>query len=102
MAQSRSAGTPALLVFHDIRRGSMTPDSCRKQKGERHVADFVNGICTFLLSGWPRLQDEAGQDMIEYALLGALISVVAILVILAVGPFLDNFFTLVLNAFQKT
>jgi Flp pilus assembly pilin Flp len=41
---------------------------------------------------------EAGQDMIEYALLAALISIVAIGIILLVGPYLQNAFMDVVNA----
>jgi pilus assembly protein Flp/PilA len=45
-----------------------------------------------------RLEREEGQDMIEYALLAALISIVAIAVILLVGPYLRNLFQDVVNA----
>ena len=31
-------------------------------------------------------KDESGQDMIEYALLGSFISIVAIVVLIAIGP----------------
>ena len=41
---------------------------------------------------------EEGQDMIEYALLAALISIVAIALILLVGPQLDRLFQDVTNA----
>ena len=41
---------------------------------------------------------EEGQDMIEYALLAALISIVAIALILLVGPQLDQLFQDVTNA----
>lgn len=41
---------------------------------------------------------EEGQDMIEYALLAALISIVAIAIILLIGPYLDNLFRDVVNA----
>ena len=41
---------------------------------------------------------EEGQDMIEYALLAALISIVAISMILLLGPYLDNLFRDVINA----
>jgi len=40
---------------------------------------------------------EEGQDMIEYALLAALISIVAIGIILLVGPYLKNLFQDVVN-----
>ena len=43
-------------------------------------------------------QDE-GQDMIEYALLAALISIVAIAIILLIGPYLVDLFQDVVNAF---
>ena len=41
---------------------------------------------------------EEGQDMIEYALLAALISIVAIAIIILIGPYLDNLFEDVVNA----
>jgi pilus assembly protein Flp/PilA len=44
------------------------------------------------------LEREEGQDMIEYALLAALISIVAIAVIILVGPYLQNLFQDVVNA----
>jgi len=44
------------------------------------------------------LADEAGQGMIEYGLLVALISIVAIVVITAIGGGLTNTFQTVLNA----
>ena len=47
-------------------------------------------------------RDEEGQDMIEYALLAALISIVAIALILLVGPYIDNLFSDVTNALKKT
>jgi pilus assembly protein Flp/PilA len=40
---------------------------------------------------------EEGQDMIEYALLAALISIVAIAIILLIGPYLDNLFKDIVN-----
>ncbi len=40
---------------------------------------------------------EEGQDMIEYALLAALISIVAIAVILLIGPKLTGIFQNVVN-----
>jgi Flp pilus assembly pilin Flp len=44
-----------------------------------------------------RFTREEGQDMIEYALLAALISIVAIGIILLVGPYLKNLFQDVVN-----
>jgi Flp pilus assembly pilin Flp len=41
--------------------------------------------------------DEEGQDMIEYALLAALVSIVAIGVILLMGPYLKNIFQDIVN-----
>jgi pilus assembly protein Flp/PilA len=40
---------------------------------------------------------EEGQDMIEYALLAALISIVAIAIIILIGPYLKNLFQDVVN-----
>ena len=47
-------------------------------------------------------RDEEGQDMIEYALLAALIAIAAIAVIILVGPELKNLFQDVVNGLQKT
>jgi pilus assembly protein Flp/PilA len=41
---------------------------------------------------------EEGQDMVEYALLAALISIVAIAIILLLGPYIKNLFEDVINA----
>ena len=40
---------------------------------------------------------EEGQDMIEYALLAALISIVAIAIIVLVGPYLQDLFQDIVN-----
>ena len=42
-------------------------------------------------------QREEGQDMIEYALLAALISIVAIAIIVLIGPYLKDLFQDVVN-----
>ncbi|GAC1470401.1 MAG: hypothetical protein NVS2B16_18890 [Chloroflexota bacterium] len=41
---------------------------------------------------------EDGQDMLEYALLATLISVVAITIVIALGPYIKNLFQDVVNA----
>ena len=41
---------------------------------------------------------EAGQTMVEYALIAALISIVAITIIIVLGPSLDDLFADVVNA----
>lgn len=46
-------------------------------------------------------EGEDGQDMIEYSLLAALISIVAIAVILLIGPYLENAFQDVVNALNS-
>ena len=38
------------------------------------------------------LKDETGQDMIEYALLAAFISIVAIVAIRAIGPLVNTIY----------
>ena len=43
------------------------------------------------------LEREDGQDMIEYALLAALISIVAIAIIVLIGPYLKDAFQDVVN-----
>ena len=45
---------------------------------------------------------EEGQDMIEYALLAALISIVAIAIIILLGPYLKDLFQDVVNALGTT
>jgi Flp pilus assembly pilin Flp len=48
------------------------------------------------------LQRENGQDMIEYALLAALISIVAIAIIILVGPTLKDLFQDIVNQLATT
>jgi len=59
------------------------------------MADRYVRLQTWMTS---RLEREEGQDMIEYALLAALISIVAIAVIILIGPYLKNLFQDVVNA----
>jgi pilus assembly protein Flp/PilA len=44
------------------------------------------------------IREEDGQDIIEYALLAAFISIAAILAIKAIGPKVNTYFTNVQNA----
>jgi pilus assembly protein Flp/PilA len=44
---------------------------------------------------------EEGQDIVEYALLAGLISIVAIALIVLVGPYLDNLYKDVINAINS-
>ncbi len=48
------------------------------------------------------LDDEAGQDMVEYALLAGVISVAGVAVALLIGPYLDSMFLSVIHAWQST
>ena len=48
------------------------------------------------------LEREDGQDMIEYALLAALISIVAIAIIVLIGPYLKDAFQDVVNGLATT
>ena len=69
------------------------------------------GSCgmTYLIAGQLRLRAlladllnrEEGQDMIEYALLAALISIVAIAIIVLVGPYLKDLFQDVVNGLDS-
>jgi Flp pilus assembly pilin Flp len=43
-------------------------------------------------------KDEAGQDMVEYAILAAFISIAAITVIRLIGPLIVTIYTSVKNA----
>lgn len=62
-------------------------------------------MTTYLMTQQYKLQElierlttrEEGQDMIEYALLAALISIVAIAVIILIGPKLTGIFGNVVN-----
>ena len=47
-----------------------------------------------------RLEREEGQDLIEYSLLAALISVVSIAVIILLGGQIGTIFTTITNALQ--
>ena len=68
-------------------------------KARADVTNFVVAQRAWLTSTVHHLFNrEEGQDMIEYALLAALISIVAIAIILLVGPYLDNLFGDVVNA----
>lgn len=46
--------------------------------------------------------EEDGQSMIEYALLAGLISIAAVAVLTLVGPYLQDWFQQVVNAFSLT
>lgn len=43
-------------------------------------------------------RDEKGQDMIEYALLGAFISIAAVAIIRLIGPLIVTIYTNIQNA----
>jgi len=63
------------------------------------VAEFIVAQQLKLVDLVAKLRErEEGQDMVEYALLAALISIVAIAIIIAVGPYLKNLFQDVVNA----
>jgi Flp pilus assembly pilin Flp len=47
------------------------------------------------------LDREEGQDMIEYALLAALISIVAIAVVILIGPYIGDVFQDVVNGLKE-
>lgn len=44
------------------------------------------------------IREDEGQDMVEYALLAAFISIVAIVVIRAIGPLVNTIYTNVKDA----
>jgi len=66
-------------------------------------------MVTTLMVKWIELREslrdlakrDEGQDMIEYALLAALISIVAIAIIVLIGPYLKNLFQDVVNALDS-
>src|SRR5947209_664514 len=94
--------TPGYAV-PEVRRGHHNP-TARLQK-EQVLIEFAVAqqmkLKEMLDSLVARLEREEGQDMIEYALLAALISIVAIAVILLVGPYLRNLFQDVVNALDS-
>ena len=51
---------------------------------------------------WKLIQDEKGQDMIEYALLGSFISIIAIIAIRAIGPLVNTIYENVETALTPT
>ena len=46
------------------------------------------------------LRDDSGQDMVEYAVLAAFVSIVAIATIRTLGPLLTTIYTNVVDALQ--
>ena len=63
----------------------------------------IRGVMTQLQALVAALTNrEEGQDMIEYALLAALISIVAIVIILLIGPYLDSLFQDIVNGLKGT
>ena len=48
------------------------------------------------------LRDESGQDMVEYGLLAAFISIVAIAALQAIGPLVNAIYTAIQNALTGT
>ncbi len=45
--------------------------------------------------------EEEGQDMIEYALLGAFIAIVAVAVLILIGPEIERVYNKILTELQK-
>jgi len=48
------------------------------------------------------LRDESGQDMVEYGLLAAFISIVAIAALQAIGPLVNAIYVAIQNALTGT
>ncbi|UCH84450.1 MAG: Flp family type IVb pilin [Candidatus Latescibacterota bacterium] len=48
------------------------------------------------------LRDESGQDMVEYGLLAAFISIVAIAALQAIGPLVNAVYVAIQNALTGT
>jgi pilus assembly protein Flp/PilA len=68
----------------------------------KHLSSLFMQLSAYKENLAVRLEREEGQDMIEYALLAALISIVAIAIILLIGPYLQNLFEDVVNALGTT
>ncbi|HLJ67887.1 MAG TPA: Flp family type IVb pilin [Chloroflexota bacterium] len=62
-----------------------------------YIVEAQLKLADWLRSCVSRLEREEGQDMVEYALLAALISIVAIAIIILIGPYLKNLFQDVVN-----
>jgi pilus assembly protein Flp/PilA len=77
------------------------------QSSPGHPATFSwrEAVTRFLVDSQLKLRElvstlttrEEGQDMVEYALLAALISIVAIAIIVLIGPYLKDLFQDVVN-----
>ena len=59
-----------------IREDETNPSG--KERSMKHLTNF--------------LRDDSGQDMVEYGLLGAFISIVAIVAVKAIGPLVKTIF----------
>lgn len=44
------------------------------------------------------IKDEGGQDLMEYGILAAFVSIVAIAIIKLIGPFVNDLYVMVKNA----
>lgn len=83
--------------------------AARQAAGGRRTDHKEEKLIEFAVAQQLKLQDmierltkrEEGQDMIEYALLAALISIVAIAVIVLIGPFLKSLFNDVVNGLNS-
>ncbi len=51
-----------------------------------------------ITQGFLQLLHDDGQDLIEYGLLGAFISIVAVLTIQAIGPLVNDLYVAIQNA----
>jgi Flp pilus assembly pilin Flp len=84
---------------------------CRTQSGRSPISSFDR--TTHVVRMDPRklremldslaapVRREEGQDMIEYALLAALISIVAVAVVILIGPYIGDVFQDVVNGLQE-
>ena len=72
-------------IFVDIRGNDGSENTCQEAK---RVKEMLKKL----------FKDERGQDLMEYGLLAAFISIVALVVIKDIGPLIVPFYTSVENA----
>lgn len=65
------------------------------------MSDVGRQLCARLTVVLGTLDEEQGQDMVEYALLTALISIFAIAILFLIGPYLRDTFQDVINALNS-
>ena len=75
----------------------VNPRQCRRRNDTRRNAMLLNAIARFRAL----IRDDDGQDLIEYALIGSLIAIVAIATIGDAGTEVGRLWTNIANGIKK-